>query len=189
MSATRIGWARAALAALALAAAGLAAAAWRGPGDEDEKQVRLTAFRYYSGMVMGDADTCVAAVGFPIHVVRNGAATTRDERALRALVAEVAKRSKNRDLGAEQRKELLANMLAVFDSAAIQFIGGDTAAVTFLVRPAPNRNVGDVLAHLVLHRRDGKWRVIAEFTDAKPTPTFADPTDGPAPQPSLEKRP
>ncbi|MBM3493426.1 MAG: hypothetical protein FJX72_03745 [Armatimonadetes bacterium] len=169
----------AALAASLVALVAVAALARQATGEDDEKKVRLAAFRYYSGMVLGDADLCAGSVAFPLHTVRNGSGTQRDEKALRALVTEIAKRSKSADLTADQRKQVLSNMLAVFDSAAIQFVGGDTAAVTFAVKPAATRESGDVLAHLVLHRSSAKWRVIAEFTDSKPTPVFADPINPP----------
>lgn len=131
---------------------------------------------------------CVGAVAFPIYSVRNGTGKLVDEKSLRAVVAEVIRRRKSSDLTDEVRKRIAANTLAVFEEASIQFIGGDTASVVFVIRPASSRDLGDTLAQLVLYRRGGQWRVIAEFTDSKPAPAFTaePPTE---PDPSLEKRP
>ncbi len=156
--------------------------------EQDEKQIRQAAFRYYAGMVLGDETMCVEAVGFPFYSVRNGSGTLRDEKSLRSIVAEVNRRRQSAKLTDDERKRIAANVLIVFDQASIQFIGGDTASVVFVVRPAPNRQTGDVLAQLVLHRRADKWRVIAEFTDSKPAPPLSaeppSPADG-----SSEQRP
>lgn len=155
----------------------------------DEKAIRETAFRYYAGLVLGDADMCVGAIAFPLYSLRNGAGALRDEKAVRALVAEVARRRSGTPLSDEDRKQVFANMLAVFEDADIRFVGGDTASVVFVVKPPASKDSGETLAELVLYRKAGKWSVVVEITDSKPTPRMPEPDDVLPPGPSLEKRP
>jgi hypothetical protein len=173
------------------------AAARQASIEADEKQVRQAAFRYYAGLVLADETMCLDAVSFPLYSVRNGTGSMRDQKALRALVAEVTRRREGAAPTDEQRKQIAANVLAIFDDASIQFIGGDTASVVFVVKPATDRTTGDNLAELVLYRKAGKWRVIAEFTDSKPAPPLSvpehaeetEPRDAKAAPPSLKQGP
>lgn len=167
---------------------GVGAPAYQSTTDTDEKQIRQAAFRYYAGMVLGDESMCIGAVKFPMYSVRNGTGKLVDEKSLRAVTAEVNRRRATANLTEEERKNIATNILMVFDEAAIQFIGGDTASVVFVVRPARSPQVGDVLAQLVLYRSAGKWRVIAEFTDSKPTPALGEDVPDSA-SGSLKQRP
>lgn len=159
------------VAAVAGCAAFIGAAAWaRQQHKNAEDQVRAAAFRYYAGTIFGDADTCLAVCRMPLYVVRDGAFTTRDEKAARALLASIAQRMKQHPLSEDDRKRVTANMIGVFDEASIQFIGANTASCTFLLHKGTKANEGDSLATVILHRKDDQWRVIEEITDSAPIP-------------------
>lgn len=157
--------------------------------EQDEKAVRQAAFRYYAGMVLGDADMCAAAVAFPLYALRNGTGVQRDEKTLRALVADIARRGRGASLSDAERKQVLSNMLAIFDDADIRFVGGDTATVVFVLKPPASPDAGETLAELVLYRKAGKWLVVAEITDSKPAPRMPDVTETLSTGKSLEQRP
>lgn len=182
-----------AAAAACLLAAGVALVRGQSAADQqwarDEKAIREAAFRYYAGLVLGDADMCVGAVAFPLYALRNGAGAMRDEKAMRALIAEVSRRRSGAALSDDERKQVFANMLAVFDDADIRFVGGDTASVVFVVKPPTSRETGETLAELVLYRKAAKWSVVIEVTDSKPTPRLPDVGEAVPPDPSVEKRP
>ncbi|MCC6729869.1 MAG: hypothetical protein IT208_11085 [Chthonomonadales bacterium] len=147
-----------------------------------EGQVRAAAFRYYAGTVLGDFATYQSATRFPLAVVRAGTLTTRDEKQAREMVERIAERNKAANLSDADRRTIGANMLRLFDGASVQFVGADTAAVTFTIRPATKERPGDVLGHLLLHRRDGAWRVIFEVTDPAPVPPSYVEAVRPAPE-------
>lgn len=133
-----------------------------------EGQVRQAGFRYYAGMVFGDAEECLKATRLPLYTVRDGVGSHQDEKAIRALLTRTAERAKA--FSDEERKQISGNMLAIFEEASVQFIGANTASLTFLVRPGRKEGEGDSLATLLLHRKEGRWLVIAEVTDSAPIP-------------------
>ncbi len=77
---------------------------------------------------------------------------------------------KGAGLSDDDRKRIVGNMVAMFDEAPVQFVGANTAELTFLIRRASKPEEGDNLGTLVLYRSEGKWRVIAEVTDSAGVP-------------------
>jgi hypothetical protein len=106
----------------------------------------------------------------PLFVIRDGIGSYRDEKQTRAMLAAFAKNIQNTKLGAEDKKQMGANMIAKFEEASVQFIGADTAAVTFELQRGTKPGEGDKLGHLILYRAEGRWQVIAEVTDSKAIP-------------------
>jgi hypothetical protein len=154
----------------------------------EERSVRRTAFAYYSGVLLGDADQCAGAARAPLVSIRDGRTVIRDETALRTLVADVRKRTGAPQLSKEDRDRMAAHMLQVFDSADVRFLGGSTATVVFVVKPRTTDASGDYLGELVLAKVDGKWRVVAEVTDSKPAPRPPDLDEPPPGRASPEQR-
>lgn len=135
-----------------------------------EDQIRQTCFRYYFGTVFGDAEEYMKATRLPLFVIRNGAGTYRDEKQTRALLATFAKNIQNAKLSDEDKKQIGANMIAKFEDASVQFIGANTAAVTFELQRGTKPGEGDKMSHLLLYRTEGRWQVIAEVTDSTAIP-------------------
>ena len=156
----------------ALAVCALAAGAWaqeKKAGEEMEKQIRLAGFQYYVGTLFGDADEYMKATRLPLYVVRDGAGKHRDEKETRAVLAASAEHIKAAKVSQDDRNQIVKNLIAIFDEASIQFIGANTATLTFLVKHGEAKE-GDQLATLTLYRKDGQWKVIAEVTDSAPVP-------------------
>lgn len=139
------------------------------PVRDAEGRVRAAAFGYYSSTIFGDADEHMKAARMPIQIIRDGAVTQHDEKATRALLARIVARYKAQNLTADDQKRITANMIAVFDDAAVQFIGANTATLTFLIHQGEGGS-GDSLGLLVLHRKEEHWLVIQEITDSAPIP-------------------
>jgi hypothetical protein len=135
-----------------------------------EDQIRQTCFRYYFGVVFGDEEEYRKVTRLPLFVIRDGIGSYRDEKQTRAMLAAFAKNIQNTKLGAEDKKQMGANMIAKFEEASVQFIGADTAAVTFELQRGTKPGEGDKLGHLILYRAEGRWQVIAEVTDSKAIP-------------------
>jgi len=164
----------------ALGLVGSLVAAWaRQDALAEEKSVRRAAFAYYSGLLLGDAEQCLGASYPPLVSIRDGKMRVRDEKALRALVSDVAKRTGAPQMAKDDRSRMATRMLQVFDDADVRFLGASTATVVFVVRPRTTDASGDHLGELVLGKGDGKWRVVAEVTDSKPAPPLPDPTEPP----------
>jgi hypothetical protein len=162
---------RGGLCALILCA--LALSAWaqqKKSGEEMENQVRRAGFSYYATTVFGDADGHLKVTRMPLYAVRDGAGAFRDEKQTRALLAKFADNLKAANVSGEDRSRMMSNMIAIFDTASIQFIGANTASLTFLVRRGKDPKTGDSLGTLILHRKENQWQVIAEFTDSAPVP-------------------
>lgn len=139
-------------------------------GEEMDGQIRRAGFEFYSGMVFGDADMYLKATRMPLYVVRDGIGTTRDEKVTRALLTRLGERFTAGKVSDDERKEMVKNMIALFDEASIQYVGSNTAQLTFLVKRGATAKEGDLLATLSLYRKDGQWKVISETTDSTPVP-------------------
>jgi hypothetical protein len=140
-------------------------------GDQVEDQIRRGAFHYYFGTVLGNAEEYLAGTRLPLYVVRNGVGTYKDEKAARAELAQFAEKLKAVNLSEDDRKQMVSNLIRTLDEASIQFVGANTATLTFLVRH--DERAGDQMCTLTLYRPDvkaGTWKVIAELTDSAPIP-------------------
>lgn len=145
-----------------------------------EKQVRDAAFRFYSSSVLGDFLGYASATRFPVRVLRDGAGTVRDEAACKTLLAKLAAGLKARGIDDAARARLTQAMVAVFEDAAIEFVGANTATVTFPVRAGSPGRGGELLCQVVLYRTAAKWQVIEEITDSVPIPAnFGGPLQPP----------
>ena len=159
--------------AVGAAACAIGAAAWgqeKRAADAMESQVRRAGFQYYVTTLLGAADEHLKAARMPLQVVRDGAVSSRTEMAMRSLLAGFAERLKSSKTPDEDRKAILDSVIPIFDEASIQFIGSNTANLTFLVRRGKTEKDGEYLATLTLYRKAGEWKVIAETTDSTPVP-------------------
>ncbi len=137
-----------------------------------EGQVKKACFHYYVGLIFGQVDEYLKGVKPPLLVVRDGQSTSKDEKSLRSMLFPMSEKMKNSGLTDTDKATILKNMLSTFDEADVQFIGADTAALTFLIKHDQKSNA-DSLCTLVVHRVDaatGLWKVIEEITDSKPVP-------------------
>lgn len=139
-------------------------------GEEMDGQIRRAGFQFYSGMAFGDADIYLKATRMPLYVVRDGVGNTRDEKVTRALLEKLADHIKTLKLSDEDRKQMVTNMVAIFDEASIQYVGSNTATLTFLAKRGAMPKDGDQLATLTLYRKEGQWQVISETTDSTAVP-------------------
>ncbi len=121
-------------------------------------------------MVYGDANEYLKAKRMPLLVMRDGALTNRTEAETRALLAGFAERQKKTHPSDDDQKRLAAAMIAIFDDASIEFVGADTALLTFIVKHGAKESDGDSLATIVLHRAGRQWKVIEEITDSAAVP-------------------
>lgn len=135
-----------------------------------EGKVRAASFRYYISTVLGDAGEYVKVTRHPLHLVHDGVSGQRDEKATRALLAKFAERFKAAKVPEEDRKKLVSSAITTFDDASVQFIGANTASLTFLSRPGKDEKSGDFLVTLLLYRKDEAWQVIEEITDSTAVP-------------------
>jgi hypothetical protein len=161
-------WLSAALVACALG--GTAWAQEKKAADAMETQVRRAGFQYYVTTLLGAADEHLKVARMPITVIRDGVITSRDAEATRKLLAGFAERLKASKSPDEDRQAIVKGVIPIFDEASIQFVGANTASITFLVRQGKTEKEGDYLANLTLFRRNGDWKVIAETTDSAPVP-------------------
>src|ERR1043166_8844100 len=155
------------LIAAAVVLAGVGIARQQKTGDV-EGQVRAAAFRHVIGHVFGVYEEYSAATRLPMTVVRDGAFSKMEESQAKAMVASYAESIKK--VSDDDRKKMSANLLAAIDDASVQFIGANTANLTFLVKKGAKPEDGDSLATMILHLKDNKWQVIEEITDSKPIP-------------------
>src|SRR5205814_3631317 len=86
------------------------------------------------------------------------------------MLAQIAERSKASKLTDDDRKQMVGNMIRIFEEATVQFVGANTAELTFLIRPGAKKEDGDSLGTFVLHRSGGEWEVVMEITDSAPVP-------------------
>ncbi len=151
----------------------LGAAAWaqgKKAADDVEGQVRRAAFQYYVTTILGEADEHLKVARMPLSVVRDGVIQTRDEKSARALLAGFEERMKASKTADEDRKEIVKSVIGIFEEASIQFVGANTAGLTFLIRRGKTEKEGDHLGTLTLYRKNGQWKVISEVTDSSPVP-------------------
>jgi hypothetical protein len=151
----------------------LATAAWaqkKKSGEVIEDQIRQAGFRYYIASVFGDGDEYQKVTRSPLYVVRDGAIKARDEKESRSFLAGIAESLKARKLSDEDRALVIKNAIALFEEASIQFVGSNTATITFLMRPGKKPEDGDSMGTLTLYRKEGKWQVISELSDSTPVP-------------------
>jgi hypothetical protein len=139
-------------------------------GDEMENQIRRAGFQYFYGTVFGDPDEYLKAARMPLYAVRDGVGRSRDDKETRAMLVRFAERIKATKLNDDDRKLMVKNLIALFDEASIQFVGANTATLTFLVQKGKTEKEGDQLATLTLYRKDGGWKIISEVTDSAPVP-------------------
>ena len=137
---------------------------------QEEQSIRRAAFSYYSSTILGDAEGCLKVARLPMIAIRDGKITNHSADVLRTLVRQIGNRAGVAGASEEVRKQVVGNMLRVFDDAEIRLLGAKTATVVFTVKPSPSKDVGELLAELVLTKADGEWRVIAEITDSSPAP-------------------
>jgi hypothetical protein len=154
---------------LGLAAWAQAKKAGEGP-EQVEGQVRKAAFQYYATMILGAADEHLKVTRMPLYVVRDGVGENRDEKATRTLLNGFAERMKAAKTTDEDKKEIVKNVIGIFDEASIQFVGSNTAALTFLIHHGKTEKEGDHLGTLMLYKKDGAWKVISEVTDSTAVP-------------------
>jgi hypothetical protein len=157
----------------AAAACAFAAAAWaqeKKAADAMETQVRRAGFQYFVTTLLGAADEHLKVARMPITIVRDGVVSNRDTQATRALLAGFAERLKASKTAEEDKQAILKAVIPVFDEASIQFVGSNTATITFLARRGKTEKDGDYLAALTLFRSASDWKVIAETTDSTPVP-------------------
>ena len=152
---------------------GLAAATWaqeQKKTQDVEGKVRAAGFAYYLATVFGDAEGYLKASRIPLTVIKDGTITQRDEKGARALLAGIGERVRKSGITNDDKGRMAGNMIAIFDDANVQFVGANTAHLTFLIKLGP-KAVGDTLGTLILHRdMTGNWRVIGEITDSSPIP-------------------
>jgi hypothetical protein len=154
-------------------ACAIGAAAWgqeKRAADAMESQVRRAGFQYYVTTLLGAADEHLKTVRLPLQIVRDGVVSSRSEMATRGLLAGFAERLKSSKTPDEDRKTILDGVIPIFDEASIQFIGANTANLTFLIRRGKTEKDGEYLATLTLYRKDSAWKVIGETTDSTPVP-------------------
>lgn len=170
---------RAVWAVAALAATALAAGAWaqekqaqqpQNAGANMEGQIQRAGFTYYYATIFGDVDEYLKVTRMPLFVVHDGTGTYRDEKATRALLAGFAEHTKAAKLTNDDKKQILKNLITLFDQASVQFVGANTATLTFLARRGATEKEGDHLCTLTLYRKDGTWKVISELTDSAAVP-------------------
>ena len=138
--------------------------------EDVEGRVRAAAFGYFSATVFGDTDDLAKVARHPLTIIKNGTVSSRDEKASRALLASVAERVKKSGISNADKGKILGNMIAVFDEASVQFVGANSAHLTFLMKQGAKES-GDTLGTFILHRAsDGLWRVFGEITDSAPVP-------------------
>jgi hypothetical protein len=158
------------LAAGALLLLALGAWAQNKKTEDVEGKIRAAAFGYYSSMAMGDYESLSKSVRHPFIVLKDGVLTRRDEKASRVLLTEIADKVKQSRITNEDKGRILGNMIALFDDASVQFVGANTAHLTFVLKYGA-RDVGDSLNTLLVHKYpQGAWRVIGEITDSAPVP-------------------
>jgi hypothetical protein len=161
---------RIAIVALIFIAATTALAQQKAKRDDVDGQIRLTSFKYYLSTVFGDSDDYLKVARMPLAVLRDGAITSRDEKATRTFLSQLADRAKSKNLSNEDKSQIAKNMIALFDDASVQFIGANTAELSFLIAKGAKPEEGDRMGAFVLHNEGGKWMVIMEVTDSAPIP-------------------
>lgn len=174
---------------IALALCAAVAGAWaqeKKTALQIEGEVRQTGFRYYYGMLFGDIEEYLRVTRMPLYVVRDGVGIHRSEKDTRALLSRLAAQIKTKELPAEERKQIIGRMITTFDEARIEYIGANTATLTFLIRPAAKEGEGDLICSLLLYRKNDRWQVISEVTDSAPVPPGYLVTE-PAPIPDRDK--
>ena len=135
-----------------------------------EGQIRAASMQYYSSMIFADFEIYQKVSRSPVAVLRDGALTHRDETAAKKLIGQLAEKLKSSKLSDEDRRQMVGNMVRVFEEASVQFVGASTAELTFLIRPGAKKEDGDSLGTFVLHRSGDQWRVVMEITDSAPVP-------------------
>jgi hypothetical protein len=174
---------------VALAVCAVVAGAWaqvKKTALQIEGEVRQTGFRYYYGMLFGDVEEYLKVTRMPLYVVRDGAGANRSEKDTRALLSRLAAQIKAKDLPGEERNQIIGRMIATFEEARIEYIGANTATLTFLIRAAAKEGEGDLICSLLLYRKNDRWQVISEVTDSAPVPPGYLVT-GPPPIPDRDK--
>jgi hypothetical protein len=164
----RMRWIGAALVACAIG--GVAWAQEKKAAEAMETQVRRAGFQYYVTTLLGAADEHLKVARMPVTVIRDGVISSRDATATRALLAGFTERLKASKTPDEDKQAIVKAVIPIFDEASIQFIGANTASLTFLVRRGKTEKDGEYLAMLTLFRKDGDWKVISETTDSAAVP-------------------
>ncbi len=126
--------------------------------------------RYYASMIFADLDEYQKVSRGPVAVLRDGALTHRDEAAAKKMIEQLAGKLKSSKPSDEDRRQMVGNMLRIFEEASVQFVGANTAELTFLIRPGAKKEDGDSMGTFVLHRAGDQWRVVMEITDSAPVP-------------------
>jgi hypothetical protein len=154
----------------------LAVGAWaqaKKTGEAIEGEIRRASFHYYFGLIFGEPTEYLKGTRMPLYAVHDGVGSYKDEKASRAALAKFAENIKASKVTNDDRNLIVKNMISTFDESSVQFIGANTATLTFLVRHDKKPEVGDYLCTLLLHRADPKaaeWKVIAEVTDSAAVP-------------------
>jgi hypothetical protein len=159
--------------AVAVTICALAAAAWaqqKKSADELEGQVRLAALSYFLYGGLGHADKYLEAVRFPLYVVRDGKLTIRDDKDGKAWIVGRAQQAAASFPTDEARGAFAKYALQAFEESSVQYVGANTATVTFMPVAPRKPEDGERLVTLVLYRKDGKWQVVSELSDSTPVP-------------------
>ena len=161
---------RIALTAIAIVIAVTAFAQQKAKHANVEGEIRLASFQYYLATVFGDSDEYFKVARMPLSLLKDGVTTNRDEKASRAFLSQLADRVKARNYSNDDKSQIAKNMIALFDDASVQFVGANTAELTFLVAKGSKPEEGDRMGTFILHKESGKWMVIMEVTDSTPIP-------------------
>ena len=138
--------------------------------EDVEGKVRAAGFGYFTATALGDAPGLMKVTRHPLLVIKDGLTGSRHEKGSRLLLSGIAERLKQSGTSNEQKGRLLGSMIQVFDEASVQFVGANTAHLTFVIKFG-TREAGDKLNTLLLHRGpQGAWKVIGEITDSEPVP-------------------
>lgn len=139
--------------------------------DQEEARIRKTAVSYYTSMIFADIEAFKVNTRSPLAVIRDGTTTLRTEAQSQAVLHDLKVQRAVKPITDDDRKLIQSRIQALFDEADIQFIGANTATITFLMHPAdPSKKEGESLCMLVLYRKDDRWLVTSEVTDSAPLP-------------------
>ncbi|MEP6754175.1 MAG: hypothetical protein ABJA67_01640 [Chthonomonadales bacterium] len=137
-----------------------------------ESQIRKATFSYYIGLILGEPDEYFKGVKTPLLVTNDGVSQPRDEKYLRDMIGTIKKRTSAAKFTDDDRKNIVKNIFGAVDDSSVQFVGADTATISFVVQH-DEKKMSDRMCSLLLHR-EGKdkpeWKIIQEITDSKPVP-------------------
>ncbi len=138
--------------------------------DAVDDKVRAASFKYFLSMMLGDMDLYLTVTRSPVTTITDGVSSSRAEPAARKLLDAASVKSGLRSLPPDESKRVIETALQNLEEAHVQFIGADTASITFLLKSGSKPEEGDRLGQFLLCRRADGWKVIGEVTDSKAVP-------------------